>query len=71
MVRFGFPPYVAGIVSGLSMYYVPLVLAAFADNATIGYFAAANNVTVPISLISSATAAALLPSLCRSGRSEG
>lgn len=61
MVRFGFPPYLGNILNGLSGLYVPLVLALFASNSTIGYFTAANNVTVAISIVSSSTAAALFP----------
>ena len=61
MVRFGFPPYIGGILSGLASYYVPLVLAVIASNATIGYYTAANTASVPISLVSSTAAAALFP----------
>jgi O-antigen/teichoic acid export membrane protein len=61
MVRFGFPPYVSGVLSGLSAYYVPLVLALFATNSTIGFFSVANAVTVPISLVSGTTGTALFP----------
>jgi O-antigen/teichoic acid export membrane protein len=61
MVRFGLPPLIGGILSGLTVYYVPLVLASIVSNTEIGYFSAANALTVPISLVSSATGSALFP----------
>jgi stage V sporulation protein B len=52
MLRYGFPPYAGNIVSGLASNYVTIILAAIATNAVIGYYQAALNVTVAISVIS-------------------
>lgn len=65
MVRFGFPAFVGNALNGVAIYYVSLVLAVFAANATIGYYQAAQNVTLPISLLSMATATALFPAFAR------
>lgn len=62
MVKYGRLVFVGGVLSGLSVsYYLPLVLAAIASNSTIGYFQAASGVTIPVSLLTSTTGAALLP----------
>jgi len=52
MLSYGFPPYAGNILSGLASNYVTIILAAIATNAVIGYYQAALNVTVAISVIS-------------------
>ncbi len=52
MLSYGFPPYAGNILSGLAGNYVTIILATIAANAVIGYYQAALNVTVAISVIS-------------------
>ena len=54
MVGYGFPLFFGNIVSGLATQYVTIILAAIATNAVIGYYQAALNVTVAISIIAGA-----------------
>lgn len=54
MLSFGFPPYAGNVISGLASQYVTIILAAIATNAVIGYYQAALNVTIAISVISGA-----------------
>jgi O-antigen/teichoic acid export membrane protein len=61
MVRYGLPLYAGSLISGLASSYLVIILAAIASNTVVGYYAAANNVTVPIGLASSSIASALLP----------
>ena len=62
MVGYGFPLFAAGIVSGLASQYVTILLAAIATNAVIGYYQAATNVTIAISLVSGAVTNSLFRS---------
>ncbi len=52
MLSYGFPPYAGNIISGVASQYVTILLAAIATNAVIGYYQAALNVTIAISVIS-------------------
>ena len=52
MLSYGLPPYAGNIFSGLAGQYVTIILAAIATNAVIGYYQAALNGTVAISVIS-------------------
>jgi O-antigen/teichoic acid export membrane protein len=52
MLSYGFPPYAGSVVSGLATQYLTILLAAIATNAVIGYYQAALNVTIAISVIS-------------------
>lgn len=62
MLSFGFPPYAGNVISGLAGNYITIILAAIATNAVIGYYQAALNVTVAISVISGAATNALFRS---------
>ena len=61
MVGYGFPAFAANILSGVWPYYLSVVLAAVAADTVIGYYQAAFNFTVAISLLSGATGSALFP----------
>lgn len=52
MLSYGVPPFAGNVVSGLATQYVTIVLAAIAANAVIGYYQAALNVTIAVSVIS-------------------
>jgi len=54
MLSYGFPPYAGNVVSGLATQYVTIILAAIATNAVIGYYQAALNVSVAITVIAGA-----------------
>jgi O-antigen/teichoic acid export membrane protein len=71
MVGYGFPLFAGNIVSGLASQYVTVILAAIAANAVIGYYQAALNVTVAISIISSAVTNALFRSFAALQGLEG
>ena len=71
MMSYGLPAYSAGILSGLWPYYVSIVLAAVASNVVIGYYQAAYNFTVAISLLSGAAGSALFPAFTSLHRGEG
>ncbi len=62
MLTYGFPPYAGNIVSGLAGNYVTIILAMIATNAVIGYYQAALNVSVAITVISGAVTSALFRS---------
>ncbi len=63
MITFGFAPFIGGLLTGLATFYVSLLLAAVTvgHNELVGYYSVAINLTVPLSLLSSATAGALYP----------
>jgi O-antigen/teichoic acid export membrane protein len=63
MVRFGFAPFVGNLLAGLATFYVSLLLAivTVGHNELVGYYSVATNLTVPLSLLAGATAAALYP----------
>jgi O-antigen/teichoic acid export membrane protein len=61
MVRFGFPVFVGGLISGLATYYVTILLASIASNSVFGLYQAASNFAVPIALVSSSIGGALFP----------
>lgn len=52
MTRFGLPLFTGNIAQGIATQYSTLILAAFAANAVVGFYQAAINVTVPITVIS-------------------
>lgn len=62
MLRYGFPLFAGSIVAGLASQYVTIVLASIATNAVIGYYQAALNVTIAVSLLSTALANVLFRS---------
>jgi O-antigen/teichoic acid export membrane protein len=62
MVSYGLPLFAANIVSGLASQYVTIILAAVAANAVIGYYQAALNVTIAITVSSGAVASVLFRS---------
>jgi O-antigen/teichoic acid export membrane protein len=63
MIRFGFQPFIGGLLGGLATFYVSVLLAAVTvgHNELVGYYSAATNLTVPLSLLAGATGAALYP----------
>lgn len=61
MVSYGFPAFLAFVLNGLSTYYVSVVLSVIASSVVIGYFQAAWNFTVPVTLLSNAVTAAFFP----------
>lgn len=61
MLRFGLPVYAGTMISGLTLYYVTIILAVIASNATFGFYQAANNFISPVSSVSLALVNALLP----------
>jgi O-antigen/teichoic acid export membrane protein len=61
MMRFGFYPFIGNILTGLSTFYVSVLLAIVASNTVIGYYQAATNLIIPASLLSTAIASALYP----------
>jgi stage V sporulation protein B len=52
MLSYGIPPFAGNVVSGLASQFVTIVLAAIATNAVIGYYQAALNVTIAVSVVS-------------------
>jgi stage V sporulation protein B len=61
LLRFGLPLYAGSLLTGLASYLVTFILAFIATNTVYGYYAAANNFTTPISLVSSALTTSLFP----------
>jgi O-antigen/teichoic acid export membrane protein len=61
MMRFGFYPFMGDILTGLSTFYVSVLLAIVASNTLIGYYQAATNLIIPASLLSTAIASSLYP----------
>jgi len=61
MTSFGVPVYAGAVISGFASKYLTILLAAVASNVVIGFFRAASNLTVAISLASSAITQALFP----------
>lgn len=63
MIRFGLGPFLGNLLAGLATFYVSLLLAivTVGHNELVGYYSVANNLTVPLSLLSGATAQALYP----------
>lgn len=61
MLRYGIPAFSLNVSSGIWPYYLPVVLAAVATNVAIGYYQAAYNFTVAVTLVASATSSALFP----------
>lgn len=62
MVRYGLPVFAGGVVQGLASQYATVILAAVVTDAVIGYYQAALNVTVAITIISTALANVLFRS---------
>jgi len=62
MVHYGLPLFTGGVILGLSAQYATLILAGVVTNTVIGYYQAAVNVTVPITVISGAVANVLFRS---------
>ncbi len=71
MMNYGLPAFSANVLTGLWPYYLSIVLAAVASNAVIGYYQAAYNFTVAISLLSGAAGSALFPAFTSLHRGEG
>lgn len=61
MIGFGFLPFIGSILTGLSIFFVSVLLALVANNANVGYYQAATSMIIPISLLTTATASALYP----------
>lgn len=61
MVKFGLLPFVGNAFAGLSIFFVSVLLALVANNANVGYYQAASNMVVPLTLLTAATASALYP----------
>ncbi len=61
LISYGLPLYVGGVISGFAGQYLTIILAAIAINTVVGYYQAASNLTVAISLTSSAITLALFP----------
>lgn len=61
MISYGLPLYVGGVISSFAGQYLTIILAAIAINSVVGYYQAASNLTVAISLTSSAITLALFP----------
>ncbi len=59
MLGYGLPAFSLNVSSGVWPYYLPVVLAAAVTNVTIGYYQAAYNFTVAVTLVASATSSAL------------
>ncbi|MDV3278471.1 MAG: oligosaccharide flippase family protein [Nitrososphaerales archaeon] len=62
MVKYGAPPYVGGVVSGLAGQYVTVILAIISANEVVGYYQAALNVTAAITVVSVAISSSLFAS---------
>jgi O-antigen/teichoic acid export membrane protein len=62
MLGYGFPLFAAQIATGLASQYIYVILAAVATNAVVGYYQAAGNVTVAITVLSGALALTLFRS---------
>lgn len=56
MIGYAFPIYLGSLTSGFAGQYVTVVLASIASNAVVGYYGAALNVTVAITVITAALA---------------
>ena len=63
MIRFGLPVFAGTMVLGLATNYVSILLAMIASNTTIGFYQAATNFTIPVSLMSTSIVSALFPAL--------
>ncbi len=61
MFRYALPAFLGSLLVGALTFFLPVILASIASNAAIGYFQAAYNVLVPLTLLSSAVAMTLLP----------
>lgn len=61
MIRFGLPVFAGSLISGLASYYVTILLAAIATNAVFGFYQAASNFAIPVSLVSTSIGSALFP----------
>ena len=63
LLKFGFEPFLGGLLAGLATFYVSVILAVVTvgHNEVVGYYSAATNLTIPLSLLASATGAALYP----------
>jgi O-antigen/teichoic acid export membrane protein len=62
MLGYGFPLFAAQIATGLASQYAFVVLAAVATDAVVGYYQAASNVTVAITVLSGALSVSLFRS---------
>ncbi len=61
LLRFSIPVYIGNSIAGIASLYIFFTLANVAPNSTVGYFQAAYNFTMAISLPASSIASALLP----------
>lgn len=61
MISYGFPIYIGNMLTGLSNFYVTVLVAAIASDAVVGYYQAALNVTMAATIASTAITVALFP----------
>ena len=61
MVSYGLPVYTGGVFVGMANYFVTVLVAAIAVNSVVGFYQAANNITVAYSLALAAITLALFP----------
>jgi O-antigen/teichoic acid export membrane protein len=61
MVSYGLPIFTGTVLTGLAPYYVTVLVAAIASDATVGYYQAALNITAVLTLTSSAITIVLFP----------
>jgi O-antigen/teichoic acid export membrane protein len=61
MLSYGLPIYIGNMLTGLSNFYVTVLVAAIASDAVVGYYQAALNVTVAATLATAAITVALFP----------
>lgn len=65
MIRFGFSPFLANLLTGLSVFYISVLLSIIANNQTVGYYQASTSLIIPATLLATATATALYPAFAR------
>lgn len=70
LLKFGFQPFLGGVLVGSSSFYVSVLLAHVASNTVVGYYQTATNLTIPVSLLSAAVSSALLPAFASLGAVE-
>lgn len=65
LIRFGFSPFLANLLTGFSVFYISVLLSITANNQTVGYYQAATSLIIPATLLATATATALYPAFAR------
>ncbi|MDG7011235.1 MAG: oligosaccharide flippase family protein [Nitrososphaerota archaeon] len=71
MVSYGFPAFLANALNGLGPYYVSAVLSVIGTETLVGYYQAAWNFTVPVTLLSGAVTMANFPAFAMLNRGDG